>query len=44
MAIWRGWQAAGMGILLVTHDVELVAAVADRVVTLAAGRVVDEIE
>ncbi|MCA9998039.1 MAG: ABC transporter ATP-binding protein, partial [Anaerolineales bacterium] len=44
VAIWRGWQAAGMGILLVTHDVELVAAVADRVVTLAAGRVVDEIE
>jgi energy-coupling factor transport system ATP-binding protein len=37
--IWRGWLAQGKGILLVTHDVELVAQVAQRVVVLAAGKV-----
>ena len=38
--IWRRWLAAGMGLLLVTHDVELVAQVAHRVVILQEGRVV----
>ncbi len=33
------WKAAGIGILLVTHDVEFVAECADRVVMLADGRV-----
>jgi energy-coupling factor transport system ATP-binding protein len=34
------WQAEGVGVLLVTHDVELVAQAADRVVILDQGRVV----
>lgn len=37
--LWQGWRAAGRGILLVTHDVELAAQVADRVVILEAGAV-----
>jgi len=36
----RRWQAQGMGILLVTHDVELVAQVAERVVMLSEGQVI----
>ena len=32
---------AGHGVLLATHDVELVAELADRAVVLAHGRVVD---
>jgi energy-coupling factor transport system ATP-binding protein len=36
----RRWQAEGMAILLVTHDVELVAQVAERVVLLSDGRVI----
>ncbi|HEY3110236.1 MAG TPA: ATP-binding cassette domain-containing protein [Chloroflexota bacterium] len=35
----RGWRAEGTGCLLVTHDVELAARVADRVVILEAGGV-----
>lgn len=35
----RAWQAEGTGILLVTHDVELVAQAADRVLILSAGRI-----
>ncbi len=34
------WQAEGAGVLLVTHDVELVAQAADRVVILDQGAVV----
>ncbi len=34
------WQAEGVGVLLVTHDVELVAQAADRVVILDQGKVV----
>lgn len=34
----RAWRDNGMGILLVTHDVELVAQLADRVAVLQAGR------
>ncbi len=33
-----GWRAEGMGIVLATHDVELVARLADRVALLEAGR------
>ncbi|MGD2048892.1 MAG: ATP-binding cassette domain-containing protein [Chloroflexota bacterium] len=39
VAIWRQWLAQGKGILLVTHDVELVAQAAQRVVILEEGRV-----
>jgi len=38
----RRWQAEGAGVLMVTHDVELVARAADRVVRLEGGRVVAE--
>lgn len=34
------WRAAGMGIALVTHDVEMAAAVADRVVLMSQGEVI----
>ena len=34
----EGWRAEGMGIVLATHDVELVARLADRVALLEAGR------
>jgi energy-coupling factor transport system ATP-binding protein len=34
------WQAEGTGILLVTHDVELAATAADRVVVLSQGEVI----
>jgi energy-coupling factor transport system ATP-binding protein len=36
----REWQAQGASILLVTHDVELVAQAADRVVLLSKGKVI----
>jgi energy-coupling factor transport system ATP-binding protein len=36
----RKWQAEGAGVLLVTHDVELAAQAADRVVVLDQGEVV----
>jgi energy-coupling factor transport system ATP-binding protein len=35
----RAWRSEGVGIMLVTHDVELVAACADRVAIMAAGRI-----
>jgi energy-coupling factor transport system ATP-binding protein len=40
--LWRKWKAAGMGLVLVSHDVELVAQIADRVVILSKGEVVVE--
>ena len=36
----REWQAEGAGVLLVTHDVELVAQAADRVVVFDQGEVI----
>lgn len=39
LALWRKWLAQGMGILLVTHDVELVAQIAHYVILLQRGRV-----
>jgi energy-coupling factor transport system ATP-binding protein len=36
----REWQADGTGLLLVTHDVELVAQAADRVAVLDQGTIV----
>jgi energy-coupling factor transport system ATP-binding protein len=35
-----GWRAAGMGVALVTHDVELAAALADRVVLISQGEII----
>jgi energy-coupling factor transport system ATP-binding protein len=35
-----GWRGAGMGIALVTHDVELAAAIADRVVLMSQGEII----
>ncbi|MFN2270104.1 MAG: ABC transporter ATP-binding protein [Anaerolineae bacterium] len=40
VALLREWQAEGVSVLLVTHDVELVAQAADRVVVLSQGRVI----
>ena len=37
--LWRRCSAGGMGVLLVTHDVELVARVADRVLLLHEGTI-----
>lgn len=39
-ALLQGWRAAGMAILVVTHDVELAAALADRVVLMSQGEVI----
>jgi energy-coupling factor transport system ATP-binding protein len=36
----RQWQGEGTGVLLVTHDVELVAQAADRVALLVGGEIV----
>jgi energy-coupling factor transport system ATP-binding protein len=40
VAIWRRWLAAGMGLLLVTHDVELAAMIADRVAIMSQGEII----
>ncbi len=40
VALLKGWQAEGCTILMATHDVELVARAADRVVLLSEGQVV----
>lgn len=39
-ALWKAWRAEGMGLLLVTHDVELAADVADRVLVLGDGEII----
>jgi energy-coupling factor transport system ATP-binding protein len=39
-ALWKRWRDAGKGILLVTHDVELAAQVADRVVFMSDGEII----
>jgi energy-coupling factor transporter ATP-binding protein EcfA2 len=36
----REWQEEGVGVLLVTHDVELVAQAADRIVLLSQGEII----
>ena len=38
--LWRRWKEAGMGLLLVTHDVELAAQVADRVMVMSEGEII----
>jgi energy-coupling factor transport system ATP-binding protein len=40
LSIWRCWLDEGAAILLVTHDVELAAKIADRTVMLSHGKVV----
>jgi energy-coupling factor transporter ATP-binding protein EcfA2 len=40
VAIWRRWLAAGMGLLVVTHDVELAAMFADRVLIMSQGEII----
>jgi energy-coupling factor transport system ATP-binding protein len=40
VAIWRRWLDEGAGILLVTHDVELAAIIANRTVMLSEGEVI----
>ncbi len=37
--LWRDWLSTGVSLLVVTHDVELAAQIADRVVILAQGQV-----
>ena len=39
IGLWRDFVAQGGAILLVTHDMTLVTAVADRVVMLQEGRI-----
>jgi energy-coupling factor transport system ATP-binding protein len=39
-SIWRHWLDNGAGLLLVTHDVELVAMLADRTIVLSQGEVI----
>lgn len=38
-SIWNRWKAAGMGLIVVTHDVELAVQLADRVLILAEGKI-----
>ncbi len=42
LALIRSWRAQRLAVLLVTHDVELAAAAADRVVMMEDGRIVAE--
>nr|WP_281352332.1 ABC transporter ATP-binding protein [Phytoactinopolyspora alkaliphila] len=41
-AMLRSFAASGLAVVVATHDVEFVADVADRVVTMAGGRIVAE--
>jgi energy-coupling factor transport system ATP-binding protein len=40
VALLKQWRADGMAIVLVTHDVELAAALADRVVLMSQGEII----
>ena len=42
MKMWKRWQEHGIGILLVTHDVELVARSCERVLVMDKGTIVSE--
>lgn len=39
-ALWQSWLAEGIGLLLVTHDVELVAMLAQRTYVLSQGEII----
>lgn len=41
-ALLRHWRAAGMAVLVVTHDVEFAARIADRVALLSQGELIAE--
>lgn len=38
LALWRQWRAAGLALLLVTHDTELAAQIADQTLILENGK------
>jgi energy-coupling factor transport system ATP-binding protein len=40
VAIWQHWLREGAGLLLVTHDVELAALIANRVVIMSQGEII----
>lgn len=40
LKIWRRWSAEGVGLIIVTHDVELVVQLADRVMIMSGGKIV----
>lgn len=40
VVLWKKWLSEGAGILLVTHDVELAAKIADRTVMMSQGEVI----
>lgn len=40
VSLWQRWRQDGLGLLLVTHDVELAAQVADRVVVISEGEII----
>jgi energy-coupling factor transport system ATP-binding protein len=40
VAIWQRWLREGAGLLLVTHDVELAALIADRVLIMSQGEII----
>jgi energy-coupling factor transport system ATP-binding protein len=42
ITLLAGWRAEGMAILLVTHDVELAAQIADRVAIMSQGEIIAE--
>ena len=42
LALLRGLQGEGLTVLFVTHDLGVVRAIADRVLVLRRGRVVEE--
>jgi energy-coupling factor transport system ATP-binding protein len=37
--IWQRWKSEGMGLIIVSHDVELVVQLADRVMILSEGKI-----
>ena len=40
LALWRDWLANGAALLLVTHDVEMAAAIAQRTIVLSQGEII----
>jgi energy-coupling factor transport system ATP-binding protein len=39
MKIWQRWKSEGMGLIIVSHDVELVVQLADRVMIMTGGKI-----
>jgi energy-coupling factor transport system ATP-binding protein len=39
LKIWQRWKTEGMGLIIVSHDVELVVQLADRVMIMVDGRI-----